>query len=494
MKRYLWVLLLFVVVGAASKPAHANALGDIEKLYNAIPADLRPAELSDIEDILNACQGGLDSQPCLTAAANVANSDGDLPSWIPMWINIYFDIQKRDYWALLEDAGKEIACVAANVVFDVDICGAIEDLITAAKDVAHDVSAAIQFLGEILGDVGTGLKDAYCGLGLGSLFGGCDSSNPQPPPAEVAFANYYYPRLAQGLSARESDPTQWSNYASKVQSDCAAALGPNASGCQPAFTAFQSAIYADWDSDIVGNWIPQVKNRQHSNWTAATALPLVKNYPALVNTNEPWSYNSYAESTVASQCTNDLVAMGSQKVQDWISAGRPAADNIPAPWAYQNSLCADFNASFDKAAKQSAFQQGLALLDKAGFCSKTSSNPLVYDCSKPGDVYGPTDCDFVLTTLGKLALPNKCIGPGPVEATYLCGGVSVKKPVGQYAGCTLQYGPGGAPVAPSAKCQALRQESAQCMASGKKSNCQDIDKQIAKECPATQQQQPGKVN
>lgn len=413
MKRLLWFCILFLAAGTLVPRAHADALGDLEKLYEAVPADQRPFPTwSELSDLIQKCQDVNTAEQCTDAIGNTPVGQEEGFDLIAMWIRVYFDLNPPDYWALAEDAGEAVACTAAEIIFDVDVCGAIKALVETAEAVAHDVQAALQFIGDVLGATGAALKEGYCDL-TGGVFGGCDDSSPQPPPEVVAFTNYYYPRIPDGLWNRETSSNAWNKYKSAAVSDCSAQTG-QAAGCSQAYPAFEKAVLDAWDADIVQKFIPQVKKRQLAQWTAAMANAHMADVQGIsfLGFDEPWTFNNVVTLLVSNECRTDLANQGSQKVQDWIDAGGYQRAGIPAPWGAVAGLCSGFDDAFTKAAWMAASNEGITRINQTGICSKVTDNPLVYDCQENSYKNSPQtkDCQTALA-LGSFGPPNGCYPP-----------------------------------------------------------------------------------
>ena len=429
MKFFLWLSLALAVTCAFAQSAHADAIGDIETLYEHVPDDLKPvsaADFSGFENALSACTNGSVNQ-CIEAVSSTPAFKAHTPSWVVMWIEVYFDLQATDYWALVADAGKAIACTAADVVFGVDICGAIETLVKAAVAIADGVQAALKFMGEVFGAFTGAVAAAYCDSGLGSVFGGCDDGPPQIPPEILAYTNYYYPRLPDGLWNRENSPAAWSNYDNGLVANCSSQPGLTTNGCQKAKPVFEQSVVAAWNADNVQKWIPQVKNRQHDQWTAEKVGSHLGDVPGVpfLDINDPWSFNGFIVKLVFSECSQDLLNQGAQEVQDWMDAGGPDQAKVPYPWSKLSGLCSNFNNAFQQAALKAAFDQGVAQIAETGICSKVGDSPLVYDCKEDAYKSSPetTDCQTVLS-LGSLD-PSQCFPPKHWDCPGGGGGIQL---------------------------------------------------------------------
>ena len=431
MKTLLRFSFLFVITCIFTTRAHADPMGDLSSVYGYFAAGSAAfdgplptqSDFDSFKNALSACTTGPDE--CITAVTNTPWFQDNSPSWVIMWVNVYFDLQQADYWALLADAGQAIACVAADIIFGSDICKAIKVLVDAAVAIAKGIESALQFLGDVLSDAGGALKAVGCAL-TGGLWPGCDDSSPQPPDDVVAYTNFYYPRVPDGLWNREASPGAWNTYKTAVVSDCSAQTGLPA-GCNRAYPAFEKSVLAAWNADEVQKWIPQVKNRQHDQWTAETVGKHLGDVPGVsfLDTSEPWSFNSWIVKLVSQECGQDLTTYGAREVQDWMDDGGPAQAKIAPPWSSIASLCTAFNNAFQQTAWTTAFNEGVVQINQTGICSKVTDSPLVYDCQEKSYKFSPqtTDCNTVLV-LGSLD-PKQCFPPRHWDCPAGSGGTGV---------------------------------------------------------------------
>jgi len=513
----IWLLALALVFATiAVVPAHADALGDLEKLYNAVPADERPfPSFDDLRTLIQQCGNVNSSADCVDSVNNLEIAQGSGLDLVVMWIRVFYDLNPPDYWALAQDAAEAIACTAAQIIFDVDVCGVIKALVEAAEAAIHDVQAALQFIGDLLGAGGAALKAAYCDIG-GGIFGGCDDDSPQPPPEALAFANYYFPLIPDGMWNREKNPATWNKYQSDVIAGCKG--GYSSLACEKAYPAFEQAVLTAWDADIVQTRLPLTTQRRQEQWTAGTVAQHqadVQGVSALL-TSEPWEFNFTPVTLLKFECKTDMLNHGSQTVQDWINAGRYQQAKIPPPpsppWGTADSLCTAFDDASLKTMRLAAFNEGLAQISQTGICSQVSAQPLTYDCQETSYKNSPqtTDCSTVLSLSDQLPSGSACfppkhwdcpksanafqpnkknkrqqvpastkyesitlpahqqppagctagdVSPGKPKVTLNCGGKMVEAEFGtQLPGCKVEQGIG---VDPSAQCKQLTAELVQ---------------------------------
>jgi hypothetical protein len=70
-------------------------------------------------------------------------------------IDIYVDLESKNYDQLLEDGGETVFCAAMKIIFEVDVCGLLSDL----EALPADVSAAL----------GSAANDFVCGFNIGGI-------------------------------------------------------------------------------------------------------------------------------------------------------------------------------------------------------------------------------------------------------------------------------------------------------------------------------------
>ena len=178
-------------------PAQADAFSEVIKVMRVIDQGapgVLPFSADDLQqyhDLIVGCAAAGSTDDllnCIEAAASTgAAQNAGVPSWLPQLIQVYFDIEQHDYWALVADAGEAAACAAAEIMTGVDVCGAIKALEDAAKEVASAAVAVTDAVAQFFSDFGADLAslgtDVYC------FFAGCDDS--PPPPTAIDTANAF---------------------------------------------------------------------------------------------------------------------------------------------------------------------------------------------------------------------------------------------------------------------------------------------------------------
>jgi hypothetical protein len=189
--------------------AHADALSLLDTLANAV--GVWPSELPSVMTIkavpgaLQSCSHLSDSELMNCAQAIIDNADidpGDAEK-VETAINIYLDLEKADYVALMKDSGPLIGCLAAQVMTGFDVCGALNAILAVGEAVADVVGAFVDGL-------------AAAAEWISCLFG-C-SSDSGPPISETMFTSLRDNFGNEGLTAH-MDPgggAAWTAHLAKV--------------------------------------------------------------------------------------------------------------------------------------------------------------------------------------------------------------------------------------------------------------------------------------
>jgi len=175
---------------AFTLPAKADAFSDVISVMNVIdqaaPGALpfTAADLQQYHDLIVNCGAASSTDDLLgcieEASASGAGQQAGIPSWFPQLIAVYFDIEHKDYWGLVADAGEAAACAAAEIMTGVDVCGAIQTVVDAAKDVAKGAEEVAGFFSDLGSDLASVGEDVYC------YFAGCGGSPPPPNAYDTA--------------------------------------------------------------------------------------------------------------------------------------------------------------------------------------------------------------------------------------------------------------------------------------------------------------------
>lgn len=159
---------------ALCRPLLQEAGVDLAKIDDVYNIAGKCINADDVDDFIYCADALLDS-------SIVQDADTGIPSWVNSLFDIYIDIDKKDYWALVYDVGATVACIVANYMTSVDICGFLGELYDAGKEVV-----------ETVGDVSNGktpdwvpapIKDA-----LNNARKSCDSTMPTAKYYELYFA------------------------------------------------------------------------------------------------------------------------------------------------------------------------------------------------------------------------------------------------------------------------------------------------------------------
>lgn len=421
-----------IPLATAHADATDDALNSMAAILNKVPDGALPFSANEFvtyKDLIKSCEkaGNFDQMIlCIDNAAKdqkIADAAG-VPSWFPQMLDVYFDIKKKDYWGLLSDAGEAVACAAAEVLAGgFDICGVIKDLIKTAKALADAAEAVGKFFSDLGSALGNLAGDIVC------LFGGC-GDKPPPNPTKLAYDNYYFPRLSEGLSRRMSDPATWKSYAGATPTDANASIisagvkaGFSQAGMTAALKIFWEAVYTQWDAKISTEAVKASKNAAstfstpsvfskyveagRAVWFPSLALGGSLSHPVLVSVAPLIAPGVDA-------CRDAVEKAGGKQVDDWINAGRPEKTGIPAPWGNYLELCNSINY---KLRDEQLPWAGQKAIDESG-CTFGSGK---YQC---GNVSTTKKCRNGRFTLG--LAPNDCINNGPDEGEldshiYLCG-------------------------------------------------------------------------
>ena len=408
----------------------ATAIDKINQ-YSGNSLPFSGAQLLAYRDMITSCSQSSSADDVLACVDAIASSDAgkeaDIPSWVPEMLNVYFDIEHKDYWGLLEDAGEAVACAAAQVLaFGVDVCGAIEALVDAAKDIASAAAA----IGAFFADLGSDLKDI--GQDIYCWFASCDDSPPPPPPAAVAYQNFYFPLIPFGLQQRLQSRDTWIKFAgdpSTTQQGSIIGQGTKA-GYLPkpladALPAYRAAVYAQWDSAILTQYAPAARQAGE-----AFATPANAQYYAQVGIQ---AWNSGLIDGLSGSgaiplpltnpgiqaCQAKVLAAGGDKVDAWIMDEGPSHPKVPPgfkwPSNYQQ-LCQPFEKQLW--ADLHPLVASRAAIALQTLCQNKGGNPNVYACS----MYAVQNCKNILafTGLPNAICSNTSPNPGTSKGTYVC--------------------------------------------------------------------------
>lgn len=444
----------------AAPAAHADSVDDaaavLDKINSVVPKgtpDGLPFDGNDLRfyhGLIKQCENAPDADAVIACidewSKSSAGQQAGIPSWFPQMLDIYFDIEAPDYWGLLEDGGEAVACATGTILTGgVDVCGAIKELIDAAKDVIAAAAAVGQFIADLGGAIADVADDVYC------WFSSCGSAPPKLSEADKAYQYFYLPRIPHGLELRLMGGSAWVNYSGEgenftplvVSEGQAAAGGFTLNGLTQALPKFIAAVNAQWDAKMLAQ-AQEVQKAAHL-WNADRAQQYVGSIVNGAGGLSGWKAFSYWKLTAADRktqahddCVGALNSAGGGKVDIWIAAGGPqrvkAAPGFPWPDTYP-ALCNPFDAQLK------ALLQPMLLNAYAQYFSSSDSG-----CSKSGDVYTCVNQGVAQSCKSWMQMQGKptqlCQWSGPGKGVFNCGGVykllELPPPPGGYKGCVRQ--------------------------------------------------------
>ncbi len=311
------------------------------------------AQLRQIDGTIIHCeetQGSTDLVACIDDTAKGPLGDQlDIDPNIVKMLDIYLDIANHDYWGLLEDAGEEVACAAAEILTDgVPVCEGLKALENAAQAVVDSAKAAVAAIEAI----GKGLEDIYCWA-----FGCSSDSGPPQPTA----ADYLATQAQDGLERRLQGQASWFAFAGSGSGSEVIGRGVKAGYSQVALVAalpgYVQKVYALWDSRIATEILQKVKATQQT-WSSKPFLS-----SRLSDIESQWD-DAYTGSALATphldyvdhqnretsgfeQCATAMRLSGGEQVIAWVNEGRAPAGSA-FPHAY-DQMCASFTGQFEPA-------------------------------------------------------------------------------------------------------------------------------------------------
>jgi hypothetical protein len=411
--RRIALLLVFALLGATTQ-ASAETL--LEKVFTLLhqtdPAVPDANQVHQVESWISACSSASSDDEVVACAEAAAASDqaqdAGVPVWVPYAINIYFDVEKPDFWGLAEDAGIVVACAVLEASTSVDVCGAVKALIDAANAVGNAVVASAEAVAQFFSDLGDWASDAVCALT------GCSSSPPVLDPA-----TYLNSRIPDGLTQRLLGITPWHAFAgppapsqdAQVVLDGAAA-GVAAAGLRQALNGYRDNVYKQWDLKIVNETVPHLAQAMSKNGYKPVN-PTTVNQAADLGKQQAGNDTSIANLIKPGMdvCRGFAHANGGLEIDDWIADGRAYITKSSITNA--GNSCKDFDAALtQKFAKEQvnqfsqAFQQDVA----QGKCKQQSGSSYAdtYKCTTPASL---SDCNGFQAAANALKLDHspQCI-------------------------------------------------------------------------------------
>jgi hypothetical protein len=321
----------------------------------------------------------------------------ELPSWVPMVLDIYMDIRVNDFWGLARDVGMAAACIGAQVITGgVDVCGVIQALVDMAKEAYATALAAYKFLADFGSTVAKAAEAVYC------LFSDCSGSG--PPPEAVAWANFWHSRIPTGatLMQNSGDPAQLEamsfNFINSSDGLILKTQNPKVYNALLGTRGqFIEAVKQQWDAQILKDVIPGLAKVQQAWALPAKAQQQIKSglnaaAPSSGIISEPWqmaSWRQQAGSNVGYFCRMAMIDAHAMHVSRWVKDGRAAKLGSNEKGASTEELC------------QPHLQLAQPLFDN-GHRLATRDLLLAKGCTAQGNTYTcdsvqmDTTCDFAV--------------------------------------------------------------------------------------------------
>jgi hypothetical protein len=307
-------------------------------LYRAVFKDCIDAK--DGDDVIVCVDKFMDTP----AGKEVAK---ELPSWVPLVLDIYMDIRVSDFWGLARDVGMTVACVGAQVIAGgVDVCGVLQALVDLAKEAYATALAAYKFLADLGSTVAKAAETVYC------WFSDCSGSG--PPPEAVAWANFWHPRIPAGATLMQTsgDPAQLDtmsfNFINSADGLILKTQNPKVySALLGTRGQFIEAVKQQWDAQILKDVIPGLAKVQQV-WALPTkAQQQIKSglnaaAPSNGIISEPWqmaSWRQQAGSNVGYFCRMAMFEAHAMHVSHWVKDGRAAKLGSNEKGASTEELC-----------------------------------------------------------------------------------------------------------------------------------------------------------
>jgi hypothetical protein len=414
-------------------PAHADAIDDAASVLDAIHLAAPGAlpfdgdKLRHYRDLIVSCGSSSSADDVLACVDEAAKSDvgqAEIPEWLPQMIDVYFDIEHKDFWGLLEDTGKDAACAAAQLVAGgVEVCGAVNQLVDAATVLAGDVAAVARFFA----DLGTSIvADISCWLGS------CGDPSPPPAPEEAAYQEFFLPHLDEGLAMRMIGPAARKAYAGTADTSThesstnePAVITKN----EPAkfshalllevLPRFRAAVYVQWDSTIIGKTSGNVIKVSMVWSSLAKARGFVAAGMAVWKPDMALDFSTELAPLLKpgrAACAAALAKAGGQQVDDWVQEGRvqAAAQGFKWPSSYRR-LCQAFDLLLQAALRPQIVQQ--ASTARLADCKNQGGDPPTYLC---GNQLETQACTRLMKFAQSQASCKSAVnGPGTIQAVCI---------------------------------------------------------------------------
>ena len=272
-------IVVVVCLFAFQPAAQADVLDQIADVLDTMgPAnpfalyDVTGPNLRAAKEFFNCLDQGKDPVGCIDEVQNTQlgqslSNKADIPSWFWDLVDVYIDWKSSDYWGVVENLGEAAICFVAQYFTTIDICGLLEDLVNAAKEVYAQAKNLVEFFASLGSAIWEGLKDVGCSLGLG----GCDDGPPPPPPEEVAYGAFFAPAVASGEGLAAIEAVSYEKFPMLINILTGKAWsGPcNLQCAQVAAGRFKLEVDKQWTGHIAGPVVIDLNNSRNDYNTPA---------------------------------------------------------------------------------------------------------------------------------------------------------------------------------------------------------------------------------
>jgi hypothetical protein len=365
MRRYLQSLCAALLASLAllAMPAHAQnvdaTLNKVETFLGytdkAAPGQMpvSQAEFKQYRSIFKACMASQDADDVILCADAFLDTPAgkevaqELPSWLPLVLDVYMDIRNDDFWGLARDVGMAAACIGAQVITGgVDVCGVIQALVDMAKQAYDAAAKAYEFLSDLGSTVTKAAEEVYCWFS--------DCSNAGPPPEAVAWANFWHPRIPAGaaLMKNSGDPAQLEamsiNFINSSDGLLLKVQNPKVYNALAGTRGqFIEAVKLQWDAQILQQVIPSLAKVRQAWLLPDKAQQQVKSglkaaQPSGSAISEPWqmaAWRKQAGTHVGYFCHMAMFDAHATNVSRWVKDGRAAKLGSSEKGAAPEALC-----------------------------------------------------------------------------------------------------------------------------------------------------------
>ena len=260
MRRVLASLALAFAGLLAWQPAAQASFSDFVKVYkqieDAAPSGTLPVSSHDIEayeSLFDCIADGHDVVVCSdqfhnTGAGQNASNQADIPETVWQVVDAYVAWKDGDVWGVVEHLGAAAACAVLQVLAGgYNVCGLIQDLYQAAKDVLDAGKAVAEFFLSIGEDTWSAVKSVGCALGLG----GCSDEPPPPPPEVSAYNQFFAPKVKDKSALKARERSNQNAFGTLVLQTSDAAHQKYAyDAVAKAAAAFTAAVNKQWSGDM----------------------------------------------------------------------------------------------------------------------------------------------------------------------------------------------------------------------------------------------------